>query len=81
MIDALLGVKSYMPISVEFRKFQAIETYSIEMFSGETFMVHCLGKKVPTFSLSFLVRWIQKLFLTNNFIAFRRMLESFIKTG
>ena len=80
MIDALLGVKSYMPISVEFRKFQAIETYSIEMFSGETFMVHCLGKKVPTFSLSFFGSGGSKnFFLTNNFIAFRRMLESFIK--
>lgn len=80
MIDALLGKKSFNPVSVEHKKFPRFESYYVEMESGELFQINCLGKDVKTFTLSvFGTDGTRTFSIKDNFTAFRRTLFRFIQ--
>ncbi len=80
MIDALLGLGEFKPVSVECLKVMDHDSMLIELEDGTYFQVDALGPEVATFSLDiFGSNECAKFEIRDNFSSFKRCLYTFVK--
>lgn len=80
MIDALLGISEFRPLSVKYNAAAGYDSMSIELDNGTHFQIDALGPEIITFSFDIYgSRKCDKYEIRDNFSAFRRCLYNFIK--
>ena len=80
MIDALLGLDEFKPVSVESNTNVGHDSMLIELNNGTYFQIDALGPEVVTFSLDiFGSEECGKYEIRDNFSSFKRCLYNFIK--
>jgi len=80
MIDAILSLEYAWPEYFEPIKCASHEAVNITMSDGSLCQINALGPEIPTFSISIYgTNKHDKTQITNNFIAFKRMLKKFIE--
>jgi len=80
MIDALLGLGGFRPISVECNTAIGHDSMLIELHDGTYFQIDALGSEVVTFSLDIYgSKECGKYEISDNFSSFKRCLYNFIK--
>ena len=80
MIDALLGIGDFKPISVQCLEVIGHDSMLIELCNGAYFQIDALGPEVITFSLDIYgTKKCGKYDIRDNFSAFKQCIDHFIK--